>query len=73
MNNRRDRFAEEIFSPELEAFAFCAMVDAVRKAQGRDDPAAFEAGTPQRAQAEIELIRDTLRMIGIEPDENQRT
>ncbi|MFM0055008.1 hypothetical protein [Paraburkholderia phytofirmans] len=68
MTNRYDRFADEAFPSELEAFAFCAMVDTIRKAQGRDDPAAFEPGSPQRAQAEIDLIRDTLRMMGIDPD-----
>ena len=68
MENRRDRFADEAFPRELEAFAFCAMVDAIRKAQGRDDPAAFEPGSPRRLRAEIDLIRDTLRMMGIDPD-----
>jgi hypothetical protein len=68
MTNRYNRFADEAFPRELEAFAFCAMVDAIRKAQGRDDPADFEAGSPRRAQAEIDLIRDTLRMMGIDPD-----
>lgn len=68
MTTLRDRFADEAFPRELEAFAFCAMVDVIRKAQGRDDPAAYEAGSPRRAQAEIDLIRDTLRMMGIDPD-----
>jgi hypothetical protein len=68
MTTQHDRFSDEDFPPELEAFAFCAMVDAIRKAQGRGHPSEYEAGSIQRAQAELELIRDTLRMIGIEPD-----
>jgi hypothetical protein len=70
MTTQRDRFPDEAFPPELEAFAFCGMVDAIRKAQGREDPAAFEAGSLERARAELDLIRDTLRMIGIDPDDN---
>jgi hypothetical protein len=35
----------------------------------REDPAAYEAGSQERARAEIDLIRDILRMIGIDPDE----
>ncbi|RKT13710.1 hypothetical protein B0G69_6893 [Paraburkholderia sp. RAU2J] len=72
MIDQHDRFPDEAFPPELEAFAFCAMVDVIRKAQGREDPAAFEAGSLERAWAEIDLIRDTLRMIGIDPDDDGR-
>ncbi|MGY6154285.1 hypothetical protein [Paraburkholderia graminis] len=52
----------------LAAFAFCVTVDAIRKAQGKMKPEDLPAGSMERMLAEVELIQDTLRMLGITPD-----
>ncbi|MBT2792997.1 hypothetical protein [Paraburkholderia strydomiana] len=52
----------------LAAFAFCVTVDAIRKAQGKMTPEDLPVGSMERMQAEVEVIEDTLRMLGIAPD-----
>ncbi|MDR6376362.1 hypothetical protein [Paraburkholderia caledonica] len=52
----------------LAAFAFCVTVDAIRKAQGKMMPEDLPVGSMERIQAEVDLIEDTLRMLGIAPD-----
>lgn len=51
----------------LEALAFCATVEAVRKAQGKANPCDLAPGSIQRMLAEVDLITDTLKMLGIDP------
>lgn len=43
-------------------------VDIIRKAQGKPDPKDFPAGSLKRALAEADVIRDTLRMLGVDPE-----
>lgn len=52
----------------LAAFAFCVTVDAIRKAQGKTMPEDLPVGSIERMLAEVELIQNTLRMLGIVPD-----
>ncbi|OWJ61675.1 hypothetical protein [Paraburkholderia caledonica] len=52
----------------LAAFAFCVTVDAIRKAQGKMMPEDLPVGSMERMQAEVDLIEDTLRMLGIAAD-----
>lgn len=52
----------------LEAFAFCATVDAIRKAQGKTMPEDLPDGSMERILVEIDVIHDTLRMLGIVSD-----
>jgi len=52
----------------LEAFAFCATVDAIRKAQGKSNPEDRPFGSMERMLAEVDVIEDTLRMLGVVPD-----
>ncbi|MFM0523797.1 hypothetical protein [Paraburkholderia strydomiana] len=52
----------------LAAFAFCVTVDAIRKAQGKMMPEDLPVGSMERMQAEVDLIEDTLRMLGIASD-----
>ena len=52
----------------LAAFAFCATVDAIRKAQGKKMPEDLPVGSMERMLAEVDVIQDTLRMLGIVPD-----
>ncbi|TXC81037.1 hypothetical protein FRZ40_43355 [Paraburkholderia azotifigens] len=51
----------------LEAIACRATVDAVRKAEGKPRPEDLPRGSIARMLAEIDLISDTLRMLGIDP------
>ena len=51
----------------LEALAFCATVEAVRKAQGKLNPRDLTPGSMQKMLAEVDLIVDTLKMLGIDP------
>jgi hypothetical protein len=52
----------------LAAFAFCVTVDTIRKAQGKMMPEDLPVGSMERMQAEVDVIEDTLRMLGIAPD-----
>ncbi|MGN8112433.1 hypothetical protein ACTJLB_31035 [Paraburkholderia sp. 22098] len=52
----------------LAAFAFCVTVDAIRKVQGKMMPEDLPVGSMERMLAEVDLIQDTLRMLGIAPD-----
>jgi len=52
----------------LAAFAFCVTVDAIRKAQGKMMPEELPVGSMERMLAEVDVIQDTLRMLGIAPD-----
>ncbi len=52
----------------LAAFAFCVTVDAIRKAQGKMMPEDLPVGSMERMRAEVDVIQDTLRMLGIVPD-----
>jgi hypothetical protein len=54
----------------LEALAFCMTVDIIRKAKGKKNPGDFPVGSVERTLAEDDLIRDTLLMLGIDPDDN---
>ncbi|MDE1184236.1 hypothetical protein [Paraburkholderia sp.] len=51
----------------LETLAFCMSVDTIRKAQGKSDPKEFAFGTHEWMSAQQDLMRDTLRMMGIDP------
>lgn len=51
----------------LEAIAFCATVDAIRKAKGKPRAEDLPPGTIARMLAEIDIINDTLCMLGIDP------
>ncbi|WP_091790085.1 hypothetical protein [Paraburkholderia steynii] len=53
-------------SQHLEAMAFCATVDVIRKAKGKRCPEDFPMGSIARMLAEVDVISDTLRMLGIE-------
>ncbi|CAB3691128.1 hypothetical protein [Paraburkholderia rhynchosiae] len=52
----------------LAAFALCVTVDAIRKAQGKMMPEDLPIGSMERMLAEVDVIQDTLRMLGIVPD-----
>jgi hypothetical protein len=52
----------------FEALAFCISVDVVRKAKGKPNPKDLAQGSMERMLAEVDVIHDTLRMLGIEPD-----
>ncbi|MEX3969703.1 hypothetical protein [Paraburkholderia caribensis] len=52
----------------LEALAFCATVDVIRAAQGKPHPRDLPQGSAERMQAEIDVIRDAFRMLGLDPD-----
>ena len=52
----------------LTAFAFCMTVDVIRKAQGKVMPKDLPAGSMERMLASVEVLEDTLRMLGIVPD-----
>ncbi|EIM99505.1 hypothetical protein WQE_18674 [Paraburkholderia hospita] len=49
----------------LEALAFCATVEVIRKAQGKVNPDDLPSGSMERMLAEVDLINDTLRFLGI--------
>jgi hypothetical protein len=49
----------------LEIIAFCATVDAIRKAQGKSKPEDLPLGSLERMRAEVDSIQDTFRMLGI--------
>jgi len=44
-------------------------VDVVRKAKGKPNPEEFPLGSRERALAEADVVRDTLQMLGIDPDD----
>jgi hypothetical protein len=50
----------------LEAIAFCATVNAIRKAKGRLNPEELPLGSLERMLAEVDLISDALRMLGLD-------
>jgi 8-oxo-dGTP diphosphatase len=52
----------------LAAFAFCVTVDAIRKAQGKMMPKELPVGSMERMLAEVDVIQETLRMLGIGRD-----
>ncbi|WCM24150.1 hypothetical protein NDK50_25295 [Paraburkholderia bryophila] len=54
---------------QLEVHAFCQMIDVIRKAQGKPNPEDLPAGSVARAKAEMDVIVDTLRMLGIDPSD----
>jgi len=43
-------------------------VDVIRKAQGKVMPEDLPAGSMERMLASVEVLEDTLRMLGIVPD-----
>lgn len=53
-------------SQHLEAIAFCAAVNAIRKAKGKVNPEQLPYGSLERMLAEVDVITDTLRMLGLE-------